>query len=158
MMKGDTGDLSELWDIVEPEGGLWWPLAPGWYVLATVVMVAAIYYAFRAFRRYQANAYRREALRLLQQASSDVQICRLLKRTALVCAGRQTVASLSGKAWCDWLDKRGPREMTVAEREVLITGVYGGEESETMHLRDYAQGWISSHRGVEEGVGGKGGL
>ena len=62
----DPTSLENLHDIVEPARiSLWWPLAPGWWVVLTVILCLALIVVWRWFRNYRRNAYRRYGLREL---------------------------------------------------------------------------------------------
>ena len=58
----DAGSLQNLNDIVVPGPVGWWPLAPGWYVLGAIAFIACLVLAFRWWRRWQGNRYRRQAM------------------------------------------------------------------------------------------------
>jgi len=58
----DAGNLQNLNDIVVPGPVAWWPLAPGWYVLAAMAMIALVVVAVRQWRRWRHNCYRRQAM------------------------------------------------------------------------------------------------
>ena len=152
-MVGESGNLSDLRDIVVPDPVPWWPPAPGWYVLFVVVAAVVGYLGFRAYRRYQANAYRREAKVLLERAQSDAEISAVLKRVAMVVEDRRKVAALTGEAWCEWLDDRGVRAMTVEERRAMESSFYDEGRSDEGALRDYALRWVEGHQVEKRGDG-----
>ena len=154
-MVGESGNLSDLRDIVVPGPAPWWPLAPGWYVLFVVVAAVAGYLGFRAYSRYQANAYRREAKALLERAQSDAEISAVLKRAAMVVEDRRKVAALTGDAWCEWLDGWGVRAMTAEERSAMEAGFYDEGRSKESKLRDYALQWVEGHQAGKRRNGGE---
>ena len=67
-------------------------------MVGAACLVAAGLAAAAIARRHRRNAYRREALRELEEADA-ADISAILKRTALVAFPREQVASLSGAAW-----------------------------------------------------------
>ena len=81
--------LSQLRDIHLPEPVSWWPPAPGWWILA-IIILAILFFSIRWFIKYRAqNCYRREALQQLHQVKAEtdsLQQCHLLlallRRTA----------------------------------------------------------------------------
>ena len=117
-MMTDPGSLKNLYDIISPEPvGLLTP-APGWYVLGLIILYFVVMICLRRFRIWQKNKYRRQALvelnRLADLAQDQKQrevalraLPVLAKRTALVAFDRDDVASLSGHAWLEFLDKTG---------------------------------------------------
>ena len=71
----------------------------------------------------------------------------LLKRTALTGFPRTSVASLTGEAWVQFLDRSsGSHDFSIGEMELLIDGSYRSKISidvRTMQL--FAQQWIKKH-------------
>lgn len=101
--------LDNLHDIVELEPiSLWWPLAHGWWVLLGLVGVGLLVGLWRYARYWGRNAYRRYALKELDQLESPTALPVLLKRVALVAFPRAEVAPLSGQPWIDFLNKAVP--------------------------------------------------
>lgn len=107
--------LSQLRDIHLPAPISWWPPAPGWWLLA--VLVVAILFGLHAlYRRRQRNNWCRSALteltRLRQQYQSQPsspqiivsELSVLLRRVAISCFPREEVAMLSGDKWLAFLD------------------------------------------------------
>ncbi len=109
-------DLSQLHDIHMPEAIGWWPLAPGWYLLVTGLVLTGALITF-LFRRYYMNGRaKRKALRTLEAIQqqylqdNNSQLCsaaisELLKRVALAYYPRTRVASLQGDAWMVFLNE-----------------------------------------------------
>jgi hypothetical protein len=147
-MSDTPTSLDRLHDLVLPPAVPWWPLAPGWYAVIALALVAAAWMTLRAWRRWQANAYRREAMRELASLQSAEAIAELLRRTALAIAPRPEIAQKTGSAWLDWLVAQSPEPMPDTVRVQLTAGVYGppaaSEGIDT--LRDYAARWIALHR------------
>ena len=143
-----AASLDRLHDIVSPDPVPWLPPAPGWYVLAGVLLIAAIVFAIVARRRWKAGAYRREALRELESADSSAAIAALLRRVALTESPRREIAPLEGEAWMDWLAERYPAQPPSAPiREQLTAGIYGAATSpDTTTVRTWAANWIRHHR------------
>ena len=84
-----------------------WPLAPVWWVIISLLIIALGFLSFQWLKRYQRNTYRREALKWLSElrdANSDVQaLSGALKATALNAYEATSVASLSDESWPDFL-------------------------------------------------------
>lgn len=148
-MSNSATSLDRLHDIVQPAPIPWWPPAPGWSVLLAVLLLVLAWRGWRLWKRWQADRYRREALRLLEMAGDVTAIAELLRRTALVIAPRQNVATMTGQRWVAWLQVCYLGDMPETVRDLLISGVYGSataEANELAILRDYASSWISGHR------------
>lgn len=135
-MEANPGNLQNLHDIVVPADVAWWPLAPGWYVVAGVVIVALAYFVYRKLRQVRKNRYRVLALQELaeiRQGSKTVamsQIPVLLKRAALSTWPREEVAALNGADWHRFLDRTAAtNRFSSGAGEVLDSLAYGGAEA-----------------------------
>lgn len=146
-MNDDPTSLKRLNDIVSPPPVSWWPLAPGWYVVFGIVIVALIALLVWSYLHWRANAYRRVALTELDQAGNVAAISTLLRRTALVIAPRTVLAELTGPAWPDWLSTRSPEPMPDDIRQILTRAAYdpSAGEDRLEALRSYARAWIKRH-------------
>ncbi|KXG87558.1 DUF4381 domain-containing protein [Agrobacterium bohemicum] len=118
--------LLSLRDIVLPEPVSWLPQTWGWVLVAAVLTVGIVIAALRWTSRYRANAYRREALamlepirRLLEQPATRSdgfrQLGELVKRTALAAWPRSEVASLSNEDWVAFLKDNGSTDTHALE-------------------------------------------
>ena len=112
-------DALPLRDLQLPETVGWWPLAPGWWVLITLIVAGVAYLAWRWYRAWQFNAPRRYALRELARYEAAYlehrdpvtlgkQLSELLRRGMLAYAPRADMAGLTGDAWLAWLDRGMP--------------------------------------------------
>lgn len=102
--------LENLNDIMLPEPVSFWPPAEGWIVLLLIGLSFLIPWFIRAWRRYQADSYRREALCEAEHISRVddpqlrlIRLLDLLKRTALTVYPREEAAALSGDSWWAFL-------------------------------------------------------
>lgn len=146
-MTDDPASLSKLHDLVVPEPVPWWPPAPGGWLVLGLLLAAAVFLAVRAIRHWQANAYRRAALRELASASDVPAVAGILRRTALAIAPRETIASLRGREWTDWLATRSPDPLPDEVRDSLAGSFYDPDRRSTdlSGLRDFADRWIRRH-------------
>ena len=90
--------LSQLAPLREPPAVGWWPMAPGWWLLITLIVVALTALVLWLRQRHRQRRYRQLALAALselkaQQATSDA-INRLLKAAALRAYPQDRVAAL----------------------------------------------------------------
>ena len=110
-----TNSLASLHDIHVPQAIGWWPLAPGWYLLASSLIIALLLFGFLGYRHYVQGRAKREALRVLATLEKHYQhdtnsqlyaanISELLKRVALAYYPRTRVANLQGEAWITFLN------------------------------------------------------
>lgn len=146
-MNVPATSLDRLHDLVLPPVVPWWPLAPGWYVVIALLLVAATWMALRVWKHWQSNAYRREAARELASLESSAAIAELLRRTALAIAPRSEIAEMTGASWLDWLAHQCSETMPDTVRTQLTAGVYGRAvaSNELSTLRNYAARWIALH-------------
>jgi hypothetical protein len=160
--NGDLASLARLNDIVVPAPVVpWWPLAPGWYLLAGLLMLLAGWGLWRMLRRRRARRYRVEALaelhalrrRSVGPREAVAGILVLLKRTALAAYPRVQVASLNGAAWWRFLDVTGGKGRfaeglgDLAEGVVYAQqGVDQASKSDLKRLYRAAGQWIRRHR------------
>ena len=111
--------LAALQPLREPEAIGWWPLAPGWWVLLGLVVLVLGLVTYQLLQRYQRNAYRRTAQRQLQvlteryRANGDAvgyvqEINALLKSCAIIAFGHDTVSSMHGQQWVEFLNRQLP--------------------------------------------------
>ena len=109
--------LNALRDIHEPAVPGFWPPAPGWWLLAALLLAGALTLAWFAWRRRRRQRPIRRALDELERwqvraaahPDSDAasELGALLKRAALTRYPRPAVARLSGDAWLAFLDQSG---------------------------------------------------
>lgn len=144
-MEATEDPLSELADIHLPAEVSFWPPAPGWWVVAVLVLAALAYGGFLLYRRWQRQQKLDMALMEIQQvhklysswqqSSADdtgtagitlLHGCNsVLKRVALVHYPEQEVASLNGPAWLRFLDRTGNTDaFTNGHGRVLGDGAY----------------------------------
>lgn len=159
--------LAQLRDIHVPELPAWWPPAPGWWILAALVLaaVAAALWAWR--RHYQQRAYRRQAVQELEQAWAELVadadasryaqgLNRILRRTALVAYPREQVAALTGVEWQGFLDASSPDsikgEFLGPRGELLVSLSYRPFQSspDLQPLQALALAWVEGHLPVKK--------
>lgn len=143
----DPTSLDHLHDLVLPSEVPWWPLAPAWYAIIAIALIAAAWLAFRAWKHWQSNAYRRAALRELKSLETSAAIAELLRRTALVSAPRSVIAEKTGSAWTDWLAEQCPEPMTEMIQIQLSQAIYQPQSKthDLSLLKNYATLWITRH-------------
>jgi hypothetical protein len=154
----DGGSLQNLNDIVVPGAVGWWPLAPGWYVLAAFALIALLVLAVSQWRRWRQNRYRRQArmeLSSIRRSASGESLRRLpalLKRTALSAWPREKVASLNGRAWHRFLDdSAGMDHFCSGAGDILDQLAYAAAgarlpaDPEQKQVLDAAELWLKQH-------------
>jgi hypothetical protein len=157
--------LAQLRDIHLPSDVSAWPPAPGWWLLA-VIIIALLCYLFIQIKKYwQRNNYRKLALKQLAELNKDQpivylqQLNQLLKQTALVANPSKDIASLSGDNWLAFLsseslgDKKSLTEFQQGPGQLLAQGPYAPLASDKEQtainvaaLEQLAQQWIKQHQ------------
>jgi len=158
--------LKGIEEIAFPPPIPWWPVAPGWRWLGLMLLVGLGWLAYRRFRRWQRDAYRRDALRRLaeiERSSASWQevvsaLPLLLKAVALDAYPRGEVAALSGAAWLDFLDSSCAQCSFAGHNgHALLAAAYQDAsewrfgEREARALRDAVRIWIRDHARGETG-------
>lgn len=127
---------SQLRDLHAPDPVSWWPPAPGWWIVAALLLAVSVWLLPRLRRAWRHRRLRRaiqaelEALR--QTMSDDAAIAyllaanQLLRRVALTLAPRATVAALHGTSWIDLLDTLAKTALPTEIRAALAEDCYRG--------------------------------
>ncbi|MDJ0814399.1 MAG: DUF4381 domain-containing protein [Woeseiaceae bacterium] len=103
-------------DLHLPEAIGWWPLAPGWWFVIALTLIALGYLLHLYVQHRARGAARRHALRQLDALTAEFEqhgnavafsssLSELLRRTMLAYAPRNDVAGLTGEDWLQWLDR-----------------------------------------------------
>lgn len=155
-------DLSgRLRDIHGLDAVPWWPLAPGWWLLALLglVLLFALFTLLRNLRRYPAGSWRRQAwkqLRDLRQQAYRMpaqqlagELSQLMRRIAIARLGRSRAAGLSGERWLQWLQQHDPSGFAWSNHGLaLLTLPYapprdnGDDGRQLLPLIDAAFAWV----------------
>ncbi len=156
-----NASLDQLHDIIIPPAVSFWPLAPGWYALALLVLAYGIHVGLKYWTAYQKNLYRREALEVLSkmQSGEDTNkeintLLGLMKRVALQCFGRKKVAALSDNTWWDFMEKHSKTKVDVEVRELSQKILYSPNAQASVEdvkmLKKVAKVWITTHKGEDD--------
>lgn len=133
-MNLPAGQLLELRDIhAVPLPGLW-PPAPGWWIVAILLLALLVAGLLWVRRRYHVHRFRRQVIDELERIRStykdsyDLLVAETgvwLRRVALRRYSQEQVASLTGSAWLEFLDATGgDGEFRNGVGQVLGTGPY----------------------------------
>lgn len=162
-MNPSSASLEQLRDIHLPPAIGAWPPAPGWWLLALLVLITLTAAGLWLGRRWQRRRYRREALQLLNQyqqrfyTDQDARalltaLSQLLRRTALCAYPRHQVAALSGETWREFLQQHsGLAEFDSPLGDALVHGPYRphpakGGAVDTAAVIALTRRWIKRHR------------
>src|SRR5690606_14143984 len=110
-MQASEHPLAQMRALHLPDGIDAWPLAPGWYVLASIILLTVTTLLFLFIRKRRAELYKRQALEALEQIKQGTQkdaesiftqsnaLSDLLKRLALTHYPRSLISPLNGEHW-----------------------------------------------------------
>ena len=159
--------LDQLADIHLPASVSWWPLAPGWWLLLSLILLGLVGYYF--WRKHHArNYYRKLALHELHALNNEYQqqhdpaqylqkLSVILKRTALSAQPVNFNASIKGDDWLAWLDAqcaamKATQVQPIADNftqgsgRALLSGPYQKTpQVDISQLHALAHYWIENH-------------
>ncbi|SDK23741.1 DUF4381 domain-containing protein [Microbulbifer yueqingensis] len=149
--------MAQLRDIHEPAPVGWWPPAPGWWLLAAMlvaVLIAALLWLQRARARAVRLRYRQEAVQLLKEIDpADTRAAEtaneILKRVAVTSYSRVRAGRLTGSAWLQFLEQSSGLPCPPAARKALLEELYRRDRSSeeaNRALVDYAIDWVRRHK------------
>ena len=128
MTKPPDNLLAQIYDIAGLDYISWWPLAPGWWALLAILLIAAgtIYWRRRAYQRsWKGDAWR--TLRALdsQLVGGNAQeiaaaLSALMRRVAMRRFSREQCAGLEGRDWLRWLTAKDPGKFDWERRGALL--------------------------------------
>ena len=125
-----ASESQELGPILEPDPIKFSFDAPGWYFLAIVLFLFFLFGFFNWVKQYRNNAYRRQAIKKLDQlirntneiglSQQVTEVLTVLKLVAVQTYGRKEVANLHGKPWFSFLDSK-VKSHSFSEFEPIIS-------------------------------------
>lgn len=155
---GSLDLLSALRDIHEPPAPGFWPPAPGWWLLAALLLAALVAVVLYLRRRHRRARPVRAGLAELDRWIADARsggepaahaerLAALLRRVALIRYPRPAVAALTGEAWLQFLDRTSnSNAFTVGPGRVLGDERYAPAMTLDVDvLGAIARRWLQEH-------------
>lgn len=152
-MNPGTDPLAALRPLHAPDPVGWWPPAPGWWLLAGLLlgMLGLIWWYHRRFalRRVALTELRELVRREPDDTRLSAGVNQLLRRVALACFPRSQVARLSGEAWLQFLDSSSrDKGFSHGPGRVLATGPFAPACTlDRAALIELARRWIQLNTG-----------
>jgi hypothetical protein len=155
----DPRIVSQLRDIRGLDPMPWWHIAPGWFVVAALLVLLSIFLYWWLSRppksRWQEEAereLRRLRKRLRRESNKNVlsDFSELLRRIAMAKHGRESCAGLYGEDWLQWLHEHDPKGFRWQdEARLLLNLAYAPPTTEVepatvRKLLDATQVWVQA--------------
>ena len=101
--------LDNLHDIIVPPMVGFFPLAPGWYIVFLLIGALVFHFGYQRYKVYEREQYRRDAEEELEALNdknreNTIALLSLAKRVGLSVYGRETIATLDGDRWWDFME------------------------------------------------------
>ncbi len=151
--------LVNLKDIHLPPAVSFWPPAPGWWILSALFISSIFFGGLWFYKRHKKRKPINEALRILknlqihhENSKDEVKSLRnlsnLLRRTSLTFYKHESVASLNGSSWLEFLDKTGnTKEFSNGAGKVLGNEAFQKNVNTDMDtLFSLVKKWINSSK------------
>lgn len=133
----------------------WWPPAPGWWMLA-IIMIATMVIAIRWYRNYQrrmavyysARHELEQVKQRYQQSHDTLQLSRelsvVLRRVAISIASREQAAGLIGESWLAFLDNVIDKPLFDSDigRQLLTAPYQPIQATDVEALLDICEQWL----------------
>jgi len=153
-----VGSLALMHDIIVPPAISFWPLAPGWYALALILLAYVLHLALKSWTKYGENAYRREALdelSLTEEGTAEMKrLLTLMKRVALQHFGRKNVAALSDTSWWEFVEQHSrvkvESELRLLSQKVLYSSDVQVTTEALAKMREVTKIWIKTHGALND--------
>lgn len=154
----DNEDIKDLGPVLEPEEIQFSFDSPGWYFTGFLILLILIISFMRWFKHFRKNAYRRAALIEIDKLSisgSEEELSQnfstllaILKLVALKAYGRETVASLYGKNWLEFLESKSKDTEFRKFASLISKTTYQNEAPDLEQFKEFRQlskKWIYAH-------------
>ena len=149
--------LSQLRDIHTAAPVGWWPPAPGWWVLALLLLVLLGWLGRRVLARYRVHQRRKQMLGWVDHLNANIDpqrdpqaylstLNRIFKLVALRAFPDQHCAVLSGQEWVDFLIEKTKKMQSAESLGVLAAGPYDpAPKFDPDQLSELSRYWIRQH-------------
>ncbi len=147
--------LRDLHDVTVPESVSWWPQTIGWKLLALAILLALVYWSYKALRHWWNNRYRSEALAALnelnqQDNDTGKRLFSILKIVLVYLDSGN--ARLFDAAFLDKLDEFSPEQPAFNDQtakqwlQSLVNPNIELSPAQNAELIKRAQVWLKQHR------------
>jgi len=149
--------LSQLRDIHAAPAVSWWPPAPGWWILALLLLVALFWLGRRLLARIQVHQRRKQMLAWVDHLNTNIDpqrdpqaylstLNRIFKLVALRAFPGQHCAALAGQDWADFLAANMKSPHSAESLNVLASGPYDpAPQFDAGTMSELTRSWIKQH-------------
>jgi len=149
--------LSQLRDIHGAAPAPWWPPAPGWWLLALLLLVSLVWLGRRMLARYRVQQRRKQMLGWIDHLNANISpqgdpqaylstLNRIFKLVALRAFPGQPCAALNGQDWVSFLTEKMHKSPSAESLGVLALGPYEpAPKFDPELLSELARYWIRQH-------------
>jgi len=127
--------LAGLHDIIAPSQVSWWPLAPAWWVIITLLFIAICAVAFWFYNNHKFKKPKRYAIDLSKTEQSPLKLHIILKRLVIEYYDKR-LAAQSTTNWCNTLNAL--TGLSFSEQEIL--SLYNTEQANEALTDKFRQG------------------
>ena len=148
---------SQLRDIHAAPAVSWWPPAPGWWVLALLLLVLLIWLGRRLLARIRVHQRRKQMLSWVDHLNANIDpqrnpqaylstLNRIFKLVALGAFPGQNCAALAGQDWVDFLTANMKNSHSAESLNVLASGPYDpAPQFDPDTMSELTRFWIKQH-------------
>ncbi len=149
--------LSQLRDIHAAPAVSWWPPAPGWWILALLLLVLLFWLGRRLLARIRAHQRRKQMLGWVDHLNANIDpqrdpqgylstLNRIFKLVALRAFPEQHCAALAGQDWADFLAANMKSSQSAESLNVLASGPYDpAPQFNADTMSELTRSWIKQH-------------
>lgn len=156
-MNPETAELlAQLRDIHGAQNPAWWPPAPGWWIVAAILLFLVVMGLHRLLQILRLRQRRKQWLQALQQLADNFEtnqdaqefvadINRHMKAVALQSFPRSDCAALQGQAWVAFVAALLP-DASAESMELLASGPYQPQVAvNKQELLAVAEAWVNRY-------------
>lgn len=149
--------LSQLRDIHAAAPVPWWPPAPGWWVLALLVLVLLGWLGRRLLARFRQYQRRKQMLGWVEHLNANIDprrdpqaylstLNRIFKLVAMRAFPARQCAALNGQDWVNFLIENMKKSQSAELLSVLATGPYDpAPKFDPELMSELTRNWIRQH-------------
>jgi hypothetical protein len=149
LVKMENNLLAQLKDVHLPPPVSIFPLAPGWYILAILIILIVIFILYKSIKAYYKRKHDLAIYTILEQINNNPD-CNLIEETSLLLKRvarkkfpQQAPHLLFDQKWLEFLDATGKTSnFTQGPGRVLLNIYHKPQQSENNQLHQAVKAWL----------------